>query len=128
MSPETEAMYSPEEIKLLTEPSTQDIVFRLCRIAGVTARAHGFGPWVDDAIPACLALVHSEVTEALVEFRKTAPRQAMPESFFEELADIVIRVIALIDDLGASDEFATILLQKMLTNMSRPYRHGGKRL
>jgi NTP pyrophosphatase (non-canonical NTP hydrolase) len=78
--------------------------------------------WEDQyKIPAILALIHSEVSEALEAFRK-----ADRENFAEELADIVIRVLdcaaGLEINLGAE------ILEKLEKNRQRGYKHGGKRL
>jgi len=47
-----------------------------------------------------------------------------PEGFGSELADIVIRVFDLAEDLGI--DLAAEIKRKMLFNESRAYRHGGK--
>lgn len=47
-----------------------------------------------------------------------------PEGFGSELADIVIRVFDLAEDMGI--DLATEIKRKMRYNESRPYRHGGK--
>lgn len=66
-----------------------------------------------------LALIHSEVSEAL-----EADRKGDKENFAEELADVVIRVFDLCGsrniDLGAEIE------KKMAKNKKREYKHGGK--
>lgn len=72
-------------------------------------------------VPAILALVHSEVTEALEAFRKNDQ-----ENFLEEMADVVIRVL---DCVGAfTDEFDEIVSEKIAFNKTRGHRHGGKRV
>lgn len=84
----------------------------------ITTPAH----WEDEnQIPADLALIHSEVSEALEAFRK-----GDKEGFAEELADIFIRVVGLAHgleiDLGEGVE------AKNEKNRQRAYRHGGKKL
>lgn len=70
-------------------------------------------------IPEKLALVHSEVSEALEELRLPKFDKA---KFGEELADIVIRVfdIAAWFDL----DLANIIVRKHNKNLLRPRKHG----
>ena len=94
---------------------------------------HGDG----DNIPVKLVMIHSEVSEALEEYRNTPPECEVsdlyynaisykPEGFGVELADIVIRVLDLAEMMGM--DLTEIILTKMKYNESRPYRHGGKRV
>lgn len=66
-----------------------------------------------------LALIHSEVSEAL-----EADRKGDSENFAEELADVVIRVF----DLCGSRQIdlGTAIEKKMQKNEQREYKHGGK--
>jgi NTP pyrophosphatase (non-canonical NTP hydrolase) len=67
-----------------------------------------------------LALIHSEVSEAL-----EADRRGNEEQLAEELADVCIRVF---DFCGAKDiDLQAAILKKMEYNKSRPHKHGGKR-
>lgn len=81
-------------------------------------------------IPEKLCLIHSEVSEALEDYRvdklATVPRQSdgKPEGFATELADIVIRVMDLAGALGIDLEAE--IVRKMDFNDTRSYRHGGK--
>lgn len=81
-----------------------------------------------------LALVHSEVTEALVVHRNdyenegeqndilTNMTSIQEDDFVGELADIVIRVL---DITGYYDlDIGNAIIGKMEANRSRPYRHG----
>lgn len=89
-----------------------------CLQAYETAKSKG---WYDEEreTGTMLALIHSEVSEAL-----EADRKGDKENFIEELADVVIRVFTLCGgreiDLGAAIE------AKMLKNKNREYKHGGK--
>ena len=77
-----------------------------------------------------LALIHSEISEALEEARKgknvTEIRYEdnKPEGFGVELADAVIRIADLCGSLGIDLEEAILL--KMNYNKNRPYLHGKK--
>lgn len=78
--------------------------------------------WRDDnQIPADLALIHSEVSEALEAFRKDDR-----EGFAEELADVLIRLVGLAH--GMEIDIAGRAVGKAAKNRIRPFQHGGKRL
>lgn len=96
----------------------------------LVASKHG---WWDTSrkVPEILALIHSEVSEALEEYRKNSDTDftyvrddGKPEGFKYELADIVIRVLDACEHYGINLEVA--ILEKMEFNKTRPYRHGGK--
>jgi NTP pyrophosphatase (non-canonical NTP hydrolase) len=109
-----------------------------------TARDHGwwdeyftateFGPAynvpkIRASIPEKLCLIHSEVSEALEDYRvgnlfETSNDKGKPEGLPTELADVVIRVADLSAALGIDLEAA--ILRKMAYNKTRTYRHGGK--
>ncbi len=72
-------------------------------------------------VPALLALITSEVSEALEDFRK-----GNRDHFPEELADVMIRVLDLAGGLGIDLDKA--IAAKLEKNRARSYRHGGKRV
>jgi NTP pyrophosphatase (non-canonical NTP hydrolase) len=73
-------------------------------------------------IPAVLALIHSEVSEALEAFRGENH-----EMFKEEIADIVIRCFDLAGGIDGMDLYKEIV-HKLDVNRKRGVRHGGKKL
>lgn len=68
-------------------------------------------------IPEKLALIHSEVSEALEDFRKDNM-----DHFGEELADVVIRVLDLAEWLGIDLEQE--IERKIEINKGREFMHG----
>jgi NTP pyrophosphatase (non-canonical NTP hydrolase) len=75
----------------------------------------------ENQIPADLALIHSEVSEALEAFRR-----GDREAFAEELADVMIRAIGL--GFGLKIDMGSEVMKKIAKNRARAHRHGGKRL
>ncbi len=80
-------------------------------------------------IPTCLALIHSEVSEALEALResddlhmtRTGSNQK-PDGFVVELADVVIRIADLCGQHGLDLEHA--ITEKMFYNSRREHKHG----
>ena len=74
-----------------------------------------------------IALVHSELSEALEAERENKQSDKIPEftGVEEELADTVIRILDMAAELKL--DLIGALKAKMDYNDSRPYRHGGKK-
>jgi NTP pyrophosphatase (non-canonical NTP hydrolase) len=84
----------------------------------------------EDRIPEAIALIHSELSEALEEYRRGllapyAVADGKPEGFGIELADAVIRIMDLCGALNIDLEERIDTKHKY--NKTRPYRHGNKR-
>ena len=85
-------------------------------------------------LPELLALIHSEISEALQAYRDGMPvgnrwetrPDGKPEGVAVELADAVIRIFDLCEYFGIDLE--EVLWAKMDYNRTRPKRHGGKRV
>lgn len=109
--------------------------------AHANAVNHGF--WnPSPEIGTCIALIHSELSEALEEVRAGKPyvyfkevngftvtdlaerRGEKPEGIAVELADAVIRIADLCGFLGIDLE--TVIVEKMEYNEGRPFKHGKK--
>jgi hypothetical protein len=78
-----------------------------------------------------IALTHSELSEALEEWRKVkdwlyyTPTSTKPEGVSVELVDAMIRIL---DILYSEDvDIDKVMRLKMDYNKTRPYRHGGLR-
>lgn len=106
------------------------MINELSKRAYETAYKHGFYE-AERNFGEVIALIHSELSEALEEYRKG---KAFNEIYYEkgnkpcgipsELADVVIRVF---DFCGANDiDLEKIILEKMDYNETRPYKNGKK--
>lgn len=89
-------------------------------------------------LPEKLALIHSELSEALEEYRasqadldltKTTVIDGKPEGFAVELADALIRICCLVGRLKTFGplDFGGVVDGKLAYNDTRPRMHGGKR-
>lgn len=94
------------------------MINRLCQEAYETAKSKGWHGEPRET-GTLLALIHSEVSEAL-----EADRKGDHENFAEELADVCIRVFDLCGLKRVDLEKA--ILAKMEKNKGRSYKHGGK--
>lgn len=96
-----------------------------------TAVEHG---WWEEQPPRSfgdqIALMHSELSEALEQFREHHHpseiyiEDAKPEGVAVELADVLIRIFDTCGYYGVDLQQALTL--KLAYNKTRPYRHGGK--
>lgn len=116
-------------------------------LAHETAKLKGWWENMDRNVPEQLALMHSEISEALeayrdpmldfavediqywsddgsVYYKQNKEGSFKPEGFGIELADLVIRVCDTCQRYGI--DLDRCLREKMLYNLSRPHRHGGK--
>jgi NTP pyrophosphatase (non-canonical NTP hydrolase) len=77
-----------------------------------------------------IALMHSELSEALEEHRSGHPNaevyfhERKPEGIPIELADVVIRIAAFCGQYNI--DLANAIETKIAYNLTRPYKHGGK--
>lgn len=121
-----EDTFTPEEWKEYGRKFSY--AFReMSEIAHSTAKAKG---WWDLPRSAgdCIALMHSELSEALEGLRDNSWDKHLPQfdSVTVELADLIIRVMDFAQKFGYS--VGEALVKKMEFNQTREYRHGGKKL
>ena len=118
-----------------------EAINELCHEVSEIAMSKGF--WDYNAvgenamIPLKIALVHTELSEALEAHRKaydddepshyTGMTPMQEQDFCEEMADAVIRIFDVIGGYGMSNDFGNILLDKVEKNRTRPHLHGKKR-
>ena len=103
------------------------VVNRMAERIHWTSKENGF--WEDGTrdkyvIATKLALIHSEVTEALEELRNNEKVLDDSDKFMEELADIVIRTFDLSEAVKGEKGIGDHVMEKMEKNENRPYKHG----
>ena len=99
-----------------------------------TAKSKGWWDDPDRNVGELLALIHSEVSEALEVYRVKGKdsigenwldERGKPEGFTVELADVIIRIADLCGEFELDLEES--LTTKLSYNQTRPYRHGDKK-
>ena len=130
----TDGDYTPENCKWST-PKEQSINRRdfltVSQLVSDSAKTASEKGWEDDrTFGDHIALMHSELSEALEEFRngrglaEVYYKNDKPEGVPVEFADVIIRIAAFCGHNKI--DLAKALHEKAAYNKSRPHRHGGK--
>lgn len=89
------------------------------------------GWWEEDrGFAEVVALAHSELSEALEEYRDGKGllyyNEDKPEGIAIEMADVIIRILDWAEHVGVDIE--EMIRLKFNYNATRPYKHGGKKI
>ena len=91
---------------------------------------HGFYEGESRSFGEIIALCHSELSEALEEYRGGKSLEytenGKPEGIAVEMADCIIRILDWVGYTGADIDGA--IARKQAYNVNRPYKHGGKQM
>lgn len=93
--------------------------------------SHGFyEPENIRSFPELVALMHCELSEAMEEYRNNKPNEYVesgkPEGMIVELADCVMRILDYSASIGIDLE--EVILRKHEYNLTRTFKHGGKKI
>ena len=113
---------------MITIHNNEEPLYKLTKEIHENAVAHG---WWDEPrnLLEIAALCHSELSEAVEEYRAGSPmvwanEDGKPKGIATEMADCLIRILDWFGHEGLDvDE---IVQQKMAYNRGRPYKHGKK--
>lgn len=81
-------------------------------------------------LPEIIALCHSELSEALEAYRNGEKMMWMngekPDGIAVEMCDCIIRILDYLAEEGVDIDY--VLAMKHAYNLTRPYKHGGKKI
>jgi len=127
-----------ELLKLRSSDRNDLSILELVKQSYKTAKSHGWWDGKKHNIPEKIALMHSELSEALEEYRGGHPLDKIyyninsahpdkPEGFCVELADELIRISDFIGKHKLEQVLIDALYLKLEYNTTRPHRHGDKK-